>query len=292
MNPAEFGNVLISGSSTGIGKACALYLARRGFSVLAGVRRREDGVALEQIIGAGGKLQYVLLDVADAHSIASAVEHVRELSRECGLGAVVNNAGVVVFGPAEFVSLQEWRRQFEVNFFGQIALTQPMLPILREQVARRGPGAARVVFMGSIAGRLSQPMLTPYTASKHAIEALSDGLRMELREQGIRVCVIEPGAIQSEIWRKGDEAGNAIPADAPWKTLYSKQADAIAVMARKSAQNAVPAEKVAHVLEYCLEANNPRPRTLVGRDAKIAAALRRFLPDSLFEVILRKALRV
>jgi NAD(P)-dependent dehydrogenase (short-subunit alcohol dehydrogenase family) len=291
MDQGNSGHVLITGSSTGIGRACALHLARKGYSVLAGVRRETDAASL-LAAAAGDPLQPILIDVADADSIAAACVRIAEITGNFGLRGLVNNAGIGVLGPVEFVEIDGWRKQFEVNLFGQIAVTQAMLPLLRRHVAARGAGAARIINIGSIAGRIGQPILGPYCASKHAMEALSDVLRLELAGQGVQVSLLEPGAIKSEIWRKGEETASGVPADAPARQNYGQLIDAIARIAKKSAANAPPAELVATVVERCLTSRRAPSRVVIGRDAKVAAILRRFLPDHWFDAIFLRAIGI
>jgi len=276
--------VVITGASTGIGLACAVHLAERGYTVLGGVRREADG---EKLRGLG--IEPLMVDVTDAASIAQAAEMVTAFAREEGICGLVNNAGVGVLGPVEFVTIPEWRRQFEVNVFGQIAMTQAMLPLLRMRRARGG--SARIVMIGSIAGRIGQPILSPYCASKHALEAVSDALRLELKPEKIGVSLIEPGAIQSEIWEKGQQFVGTIPADAPSRARYGKLIDAIGAAAAESARNALPGEVVAKAVERCLSSAKPATRMVIGRDAKFAAVFRRFLSDRWFDRILMGAIK-
>lgn len=295
MNPASPNKryVLITGASTGIGKACALLLAGKGFHVFAGVRKQTDGESPEQsAAGAnGGGVTAITLDVTDAASIAAARERVAAIIGDHGLCGLVNNAGIVVAGPVEFVSLDDWRRQYEVNFFGHIAVTQAMLPLLRKHVATRGPGAARIVMMSSIAGKVGQPIASPYSSSKFALEALSDGLRMELRPQGIHVCLVEPGAIDTPIWGKGEANATGVSPDAPAFELYGPIINGLRARAQRAAKSAIPASKVADAVAACLTRRTPRIRTLVGRDAKMAALVRRWLPDRWFDAMVARALR-
>jgi NAD(P)-dependent dehydrogenase (short-subunit alcohol dehydrogenase family) len=278
MNPATR-HVLITGTSTGIGRACVLRLAKAGFSVLAGVRSEADGKSLEQAVGANARA--IALDVTDASSIARATESIKQICGEDGLLALVNNAGISVHGPVEHVPMSEWRRQFDVNFFGQIALTQAMLPLLRIGVSRHG--RARIVMMSSIAGRIAQPIIAPYNASKYALEAASDALRLEVRAQGIRVCLVEPGAIDTPIWAKAEANPGAFPPDHPARVLYAKAIDGVVKSARKSATTAIPADRVAQVVEKCLTKRHPRARYLVGTDAHIGAAAKRLLPTKVLD---------
>ncbi|HEY7923524.1 MAG TPA: SDR family oxidoreductase, partial [Vicinamibacteria bacterium] len=172
---------LVTGASSGIGAACAARLVRSGWRVLAGVRRKGD---------APEGTEEVQLDVTDAAQIKAAADGVEELH------ALVNNAGIAIAMPLEFVPLDELRHQLEVNVVGQVAVTQAFLPVLRRA---RG----RIVFVGSIAGRSALPFLGPYAASKHALEAIADSLRVELRPWGIHVAIVEPGSIRTPIWTRG-----------------------------------------------------------------------------------------
>ena len=181
-NPA----VLISGASTGIGEASALRMHARGFTVYAGVRRTEDGDAVRARAGSD-RLVPVLLDVTSEQHIAEVRRRIEAERGESGLDGLVNNAGIAAAGPLEFLPITELRRQLEVNVIGQVALTQAMLPALRRA---RG----RIIFVGSIAGRSALPFVGAYAASKFAIEAIADSLRVELVESGIHVSVVEPGS--------------------------------------------------------------------------------------------------
>ena len=282
--------VLITGTSTGIGRACALHLARKGFVVLAGARRESDAPVVETV----GYQQIcpIRIDVTDSGSIAAAAARVREVVGEAGLCGLVNNAGIGVLGPIEHIPIDGWRRQFEVNVFGQVMVTQTMLPLLRDHVARRGHGAARIINISSIGGRLAQPILGPYTASKFALEAISDSLRFELRSQGIQVCVIQPGAVQSEIWRKGEAQTSNFPPDSPARQLYGRVITGVETVAKKAGIGAVPAQRVADVVEKCLTRRRPRTRYLIGPDAKSAAFFQSILPKSWFDALMIKVMKI
>jgi NAD(P)-dependent dehydrogenase (short-subunit alcohol dehydrogenase family) len=275
------GHVFITGCSTGIGRASVVHLAALGFHVLAAVRTAEHARAVEQAGGANVKA--VMLDVTEAAAVAAAAKTVREACGEDGLMGLVNNAGIVVHGPVEFVPLSEWRRQFEVNLFGQIALTQAMLPLLRKGVTARGHGSGRIVMISSIAGLIAQPILSPYNASKYALEAVSDSLRMELRGQGIRVCLIEPGAIDTPIWNKAEANPDVFPPNHPARELYGRAIDGITNASRKSARNALPAEKVARVVAACLTRKRPRSRYPVCLESHVGSAAKALLPTAVMD---------
>src|SRR4051794_35262517 len=191
---AMAGAVVVTGASTGIGEATARELRRRGFDVFAAVRTEEDA---ERARSEG--LRSVLLDVTDPESIKSAAAEVESALGGARLAGVVNNAGVAISGPIEFVSPDELTRQLDINVVGQVRVTQAFLRLLRE-------GRGRLVNISSIGGRMALPLVGPYNASKFALEAVSDSLRRELRGQGIDVVVIEPGAIKTPIWQKGNAA--------------------------------------------------------------------------------------
>jgi NAD(P)-dependent dehydrogenase (short-subunit alcohol dehydrogenase family) len=283
-------HVLITGASTGIGKACALYLAEHGFTAIAAARKLEDAKNLEST--AGPNLRPIQLDIADDASISAAAKKIAEITANAGLAGIVNNAGISVPGPVEFIPRDGWRKQFEVNVFGHVAVTQSLLPLLRKHVAQAGPGSSRIIFIGSIAGRVTMPILSAYAASKHAIAAIAGALRMELAAQGIHVCLIEPGAIQSEIWRKGDEVASGIPADDPARELYGKQIDAVVRTSRDSAKNAIPADRVAKLVHRCMTTPNPPRRKTVGCDAFSAATMKKILPEKWFDAILLNRLKI
>ncbi|MBD0258621.1 MAG: SDR family oxidoreductase [Cytophagales bacterium] len=272
--------VLITGASTGIGAACALALDKRGYRVFAGVRRAADGEALRQ--HASPNVRPLLLDVTDAASIAEAA---RLLQSESGdaLAGLVNNAGIAVAGPLEFVSPERLRQQFEVNVVGVLALTQALLPLLR-----KGPG--RIVNISSVSGRLASPFVGPYCASKFALEALSDSLRVELSPWRIPVSVVEPGVINTPIWQKSlaSNAGilDAMPAES--QALYGREVAAMQAFAR-SAKGLEP-EAVARVVTRALTAVRPKTRYVVGVDARLGVLLSR-LPDRMRDWVLLNRLR-
>ena len=227
-------SVLITGASTGIGEACALHLDQLGWRVFAGVRKDADGDALRA--KASARLLPVRIDVVDAASIAAAREVVLRELGDRGLDGLVNNAGIAIAAPLEFVPIEDLRRQLEINVIGQIAVTQAFLAPIRKA---RG----RVVNMGSIGGRLATPFLGPYNASKFALEALTDSLRAELRPWGIQVAVIEPGSIATPIWEKSTAEADRMEATLPPEghALYGKAIKALRAFAEITARQGAPA---------------------------------------------------
>jgi NAD(P)-dependent dehydrogenase (short-subunit alcohol dehydrogenase family) len=271
-------NILITGASTGIGEGCARWLDARGHRVFAGVRRDEDAARLKT--ASSDRLVPIRLDVTDAESIRESValvsDTLRRESRSAGLDGLVNNAGIAVAGPLEYLSLDAFRRQLDVNVTGQVAVTQAFLPSVR--LAR-----GRIVFIGSIGGRLATPFLAPYCASKFALEAIADSLRIELQPWGIHVAILEPGSIATPIWGKPVDGG--VAADAALATAqerdYGGAIAAFRAVAASSGKRGVSTDRTSMVIERALTARSPKTRYVVGRDAKIQLALRHLIPDRL-----------
>jgi len=270
------GAVVITGGSTGIGKACALYLDRLGFHVYAGVRMASDGDMLKQ--ESSGSIKPLLLDVTDAASIGSAAEAVAATVGEAGLSGLVNNAGIVAAGPLEFLPLDEIRKQFEVNMFGQIAVTQAFLPLLRKS---RG----RIVNMGSISGRVAAPFIGAYAASKFALEAFTDSLRVELQPWDIGVSIIEPGDVATPIWEKSMEAAEKVAKNYPQEafSLYGSAFSAIRKEAKNGANTGISANVIARLVAHALSAKRPRTRYLAGKGVRLKIFLKNILPDRVFD---------
>jgi NAD(P)-dependent dehydrogenase (short-subunit alcohol dehydrogenase family) len=265
--------VVVTGASKGIGAATVRRLTGQGMRVIAGVRREEDAAALKQQLA--DRVVPVQLDVTDPDAIAAAAEAVRAEVADHGLAGLVNNAGIAVAAPVEFLPPDELRRQLDVNVVGQIAVTQALVPFLRK-------GRGRIVNVGSIGGRIASPMVGAYAASKFAIAALTDTLRMELFRWGIEVSLIEPGAVATPIWETSVAAADRLldAAPAALHELYGAQIAAAREGARRNAGAGIPPDDVAKVIEHALTARRPRTRYLVGRDARIASVVAR-LPDRL-----------
>ena len=279
--------VLVTDASTGIGRACAVRLAARGFDVLAGVRRDEDGERLREAAAANGRLTPLRLDVTDADSVRDAGSAVAEHTGAGGLAGLVNNAGIAVGGPLEFLPREDVRRQFEVNLIGQIAVTQAMLAQLRK---RRG----RIVNMGSVGGRTPPPFVGPYAASKAALRATSESLRRELRPWGIWVATVQPGSIATPIWDKGAASAQDLRGRLPDATeeLYGDVLNNVGATTEKMAAAGMPPERVARVVEHALTARRPKRDYVVGRDARIQVALDRVLPTRAFDGLVRRFMGV
>ena len=280
----EHPTALVTGTSTGIGRATALRLDRAGYRVFAAVRKESDAEAV--LREAGGSVRTVLMDVTDAAAIEAAAKLIDAEVGDSGLDALVNNAGVAMGGPLEYLDLDDWRRQFEVNVIGQIAVTKAFLPLVRK-------AGGRIIFIGSIGGRVATPFVGPYSASKFAIEAIAESLRQELRPWRIGVTVVEPGAIKTPIWDKGLSQADAIEAALPdeARSRYGDAVDELKRGLRMQDRLAILPERVADAIMKVLSAKTAPTRVLVGRDAHAAAFLARFVPDRARDAILRTIAR-
>lgn len=266
--------IIITGASTGIGKHCALHLDQLGFRVFAGVRNVADGEALRH--QASARLEPLFIDVTNETTIDSAAKIVGQVVGERGIAGLVNNAGIAVGGPLEFLPMADLRRQWEINVLGQVAVTQAFLPLLRQ-------GKGRIINMSSISGRVASPFLAPYAASKFALEALSDSLRVELRPWGIEVILIEPGAVATPIWEKSIAAHQQMVDQLPPAAhqLYGSVIKKLFANLHQVGQRGIPPEKVAVAVAHALTAPRPKTRYLVGWDAWFAARFIPLLPDRL-----------
>jgi NAD(P)-dependent dehydrogenase (short-subunit alcohol dehydrogenase family) len=273
------GTVVITGASTGIGRATAVRLAGAGFAVLAGVRREEDGADLR---AQDARIEPVLVDVTDAGQIASLAARVGGAP----LAGLVNNAGIAVAGPLEGVPIDLVRRQYEVNVFGLLAVTQALLDPIRA-------GQGRIVNIGSIGGRINTPFVAPYSSSKAAVRSLSAALRRELHPWDIRVALVEPGALDTPIWRKGEEGSQAVIDALPERvrTLYARPLQALVATTRKIAAGAAAPDEAAQAIEHALTAERPKAVYTVGRRARVQGALHSVLPTRAFDALVARAMK-
>lgn len=269
-------SVLVTGAGRGIGKSIVEHLAGTGWDVIAGVRSESDAATVTALNPQ--RISSVILDVTDAGHIAELNESLPER-----LDAIVNNAGVVVTGPMETVTPDEWRRQLEINVIGQLAVTQAVLPRLRKS---RG----RVVFISSVNGRLSMSLIGAYSASKFALEAAADALRMELRPWHIGVAIVEPAQTDTDIWRTADDmVEQTTAALTPGQLdLYARHIAGMKKMIPVSQKLAVPARKVSAVVEEALTARRPHARYVVGAGPKLQVALMTNLPAWVRDRVLRR----
>ena len=271
------GTVLVTGASTGIGEATVRRLRALGFDAVGAVRRDEDAERLER-----DGIRTVRIDVTDAAEIAAA----RDELGGGALAGLVNNAGVAVASPLEFIPIDRLRQQLEVNLIGQVAVTQAFLPALRR-------GGGRIVMVSSIGGRMALPLVGPYNASKFGLEGLSDSLRRELRGQGVDVIVVEPGPVKTPIWKKGEQLADEISEDAPPEVerLYGRMIARVRAETRRMDEvSGIDPGEVAEVIATALTAKRPRARYLVGRDAKVRAVMAQVLPDRVMDRLIGRAL--
>ena len=273
--------VVVTGASTGIGAATARELARRGFHVLAGVRRGTDADAVRAT-----NLEPIMLDITDEAEIAALVKQIADDHKRRPLRALVNNAGIGLNAPVEALPLSEWRRLLDVNLFGHVAMMQALLPSLIES---RGS----VVNISSVGGKVAMATYGPYAASKFALEAVSDALRREVEPLGVKVIVVEPGAVTTEMLGRVAVTGERITSG-----MTTEQHGRYAVLMHSiisQAQAAVPrgtsAEQVGRVIADAITNMRPRTRYTVGRDAAIIVRLARFLSDRMLDRLLARSLR-
>ena len=273
--------ILVSGASSGIGAATVLAAARAGMFVYAGVRNLAD---TERIAALDENVRVVQLDVTDPASIEAAVHLIR--SRGAGLTGLVNNAGIALGGPLESIPIDELRKQFEVNCFGAIALTQATLPLLRAQ-------PSRIVFVGSISGRVAVPYVAPYSASKFALRAFADALRVELKPSAIDVCLIEPGSVATPIWGKGRASARAqlahLPPDAP--AYYRTAIDELVLATQAEERGGLPPERVAGAIVHALTRRKPKAHAIIGAPARLGALVA-LLPAAVHDRFLRATMRL
>ncbi len=272
--------VLVTGASRGIGRTTAVQLAHAGWDVIGTVRSASDAEALEA--AGNGKVKAITLDVTDTAQIAAL-----DAALPATLDAVVNNAGIIVGGPVEGLPIDEVRRQFEVNVFGQIAVTQAVLPRLR---ASRG----RVVFVSSVSGRISTPMTGAYNASKFALEAFGDALRLELKPWGVKVSLIQPAQTDTDLWRLADSAlDESVEGLSPeHRELYARHTAGFRKTIPISQKLATPPEAVADAIEKALTVKRPKARYVVGAGPKVQAALMDVTPTAITDPILGKLVGV
>jgi NAD(P)-dependent dehydrogenase (short-subunit alcohol dehydrogenase family) len=273
--------ILVTGASTGIGHATALRLAESGFTVFAGVRKESDAREKDAL---HENIRPLLLDVTNAENIAAAFAVIRESGLP--LYGLLNNAGIAVGGPLEYLPLDALRRQFEVNVFGTVAVTQAAIPLLR---ATRG----RIVTIGSIAGRFGAPFVGPYGSSKAAVAVLVDALRMELAPYGIRTVLFEFAAVKTPIWEKGRALKDELAGTLPEQALrdYAPFIEAMVRQIEHEERGGLEPSLIAGAILTAFTTPSPRARYVIGRQAKMQAAVA-LLPHKTRDTMIRKVLRI
>ena len=273
--------IVVTGASTGMGAATAKELARKGFHVLAGVRRDADADALRAEC-----IEPRILDITVESDVAAIADRVASDPLHRPLRALVNNAGIAINAPVETLPLAEWRKQFEVNLFGHIAMTQALLPALLSS-------SGTVVNISSVGGKVVLPTCGAYAGSKFALEAVSDALRREVGDAGIKVVVVEPGAVKTEMAERGIAAAEGLMANMTAAQLarYDDLAAAVTAQARSFIDTGVSAEHAAKVIAKAVTASRPRTRYTIGRDAAILVRISRVVSDRVLDRIVRLSLR-
>lgn len=278
---SERGGVVVSGASSGIGAATVALLARKGYTAFAGVRNDADA---EQARATHPNVRPIVLDVTDRGSIDRGIAACRDFG--VPLIGVVANAGIAIGGALEHMPIDWLRRQFEVNVFGALALVQAVLPHLPPQ---RG----RIVLVGSISGRLAVPYIGPYSASKFALRALADALRVELAPAGIFVTLVEPGSSKTPIWRKGRDARQAILAtlEGTPRAHYHAAVDAVMTQTESEEQTGMPPEVVAQAIVRAIASPRPRAQQILGTPARLGSILA-LLPPRWRDRAMRASMRL
>jgi NAD(P)-dependent dehydrogenase (short-subunit alcohol dehydrogenase family) len=273
--------IVVTGASTGMGAATARELTRRGFHVLAGVRREIDADALR-----GEGIEPHILDITVESDVAAIADRVAADPLGRPLRALINNAGIAVNAPVEALPIAEWRRQFEVNLFGHVAMIQALMPSLLRS-------SGTVVNISSVGGKVALPTYPAYAGTKFALEALSDSMRREVNDLGVKVVVVEPGAVKTEMAQRGVATADRLKAGMTADQLerYGGLIDAMSSLARSFDTDGVPAERAAKVIANAATAPRPRTRYTIGRDAAILLRLSRVVSDRFLDRVVRLILR-
>lgn len=274
--------MVVSGASTGMGAAVARELAARGYHILAGVRRERDGDAIR----ADG-IEPVLLDITRPEHVQALVDRIASDPHHRPLRALINNAGISVHGPVETLPLDEWRRQFDVNLFGHIAVTQALLPFLHQS-------HGRIVNISSVGGKIAMATYGAYAGAKFALEAASDSLRRELAPHGVQVVVVEPGAVKTEMADRGAATANDLAErmNPEQQQRYGGLVKAIVAQEAAFTRTGLPADKAGSIIAEAATARRPRTRYTIGRDAAILTRLTRILPDRILDRVVAANLRL
>lgn len=274
--------ILVTGASTGIGQRSCTDLANAGFLVFAGVRKLSDGEQFKN----NPNISTVLLDITNTEQIHEAHNTISKRVGDHGLYGLFNNAGIAIGGPLELLPLDSLRNQFEVNVIAQISVTQIFLPLLRKAKG------ARLLFTGSQSGYFTKPYVAPYSASKHALEAVVNSLRFELRNMDIHVSLLQPGVIKTPIWNKSLDLGNEIEKQMDKKHyhFYESDMDFIKKGVSLSSHSGIDASVVGRDVLHVFNSDQPKIRYKIGMDAKITFLMSR-LPDKMREFLVSKKIK-
>lgn len=272
--------VVITGASSGIGYDATLYLTEQGFHVFAGVRKQEDADRLREI----NNVTPILIDVTDEAMIKKAALQVTDIVNEQGIAGLVNNAGIAVMSPLEFIPMGDLRQQIEINTIGQVAVTQAFLPLLRK-------AKGRILNISSLSGTMVFPYMGAYAASKHGLEAITDALRQELYRWGIDVISIEPGSVETPIWCKEEQSArqrvNSFPPEA--EELYGTQLRQMERVINRTGHRGMPVRQISEIIYEALIVKKPKPRYFIVKRGWRMRLLR-VLPERWRDAILRRAM--
>lgn len=269
-------SAVVTGASTGIGRAIAASLIRAGWRVFGSVRKQADADTATAALGSS--FTPLLFDVTDAVAIANAARQVEAALGGRTLGGLVNNAGIAVAGPVARIPLAEIEHQIDVNVYGPIRAIQSFLPLLGADRRFQGrPG--RIVNMSSVAGRITAPFMAPYAMSKHALEALSDALRRELVMHGVDVIVVGPGAVRTPIWAKADE----VDVSQYQHTEYRSPMETLKKNMQTVGADGLPAEAVGDLVRHILEARHPKTRYAILKNKFFLWTLPQLLPPRMVD---------
>ena len=281
MNELSLGIVVVTGASSGIGQASAHELARRGFHVLATIRKAADADRLGNV-----NIEPFLLDITDEAGIAALAKRIADDPQRRPLRGLINNAGVGMNAPVETLPLADWRRLFEINLFGHIAMIQALLPMLIES-------AGTVVNISSVGGKVAMAGYGPYAATKFGMEAISDSLRREVAPLGVKVVVIEPGAVVTEMLERVDKVGAKVIDDMtpPQRSRYAAMMQAVVAQAQAAVPRGASAEQAGKVVADAVTSRRPKTRYTIGRDAAIIVRMIRFISDRSLDRLLAAGLK-
>src|ERR687887_992208 len=280
---------VVTGSSTGIGYETSLTLARNGFHTYATMRKIEGQEGSKHITDIAKKenlpLQVIQLDVNIDKSVVDAINKI--VDQEKRIDVVVNNAGYALVGALEETSMDEIKAQFETNFFGAVRVMQTVIPIMRKQQQRSSGGSSKIVNVTSMGGRIAIPLDSIYHGTKFALEGLTESIQYEVEPFGIKVILIEPGAIGSNFW-KNLKMATTKTSDAPNNSPYTQVANSISEAFKQMLQYTIPASEVAKVILQAVTSDNPEFRYVVGKDAAMTLEARKNMSDRDFQNLIKK----
>lgn len=276
-------SILVTGASSGIGWATSLELAEKGWRVFAAVRKEADAKKLRD--ASSGKITTVIMDIVDYESVKRGAKEIEKALGGAGLDALFNNAGISVQGPLEIIPIELFEQQIRVNVFGHVFVTQTFLPLLRK-------AQGRIVFTSSESGRMTLPMMAPYSASKFALEAVASALRIELRPWKIRVSSVELQTIKTPMWEKIDTSTEKLIASLPQKArdLYQKELKTLSVFPKWQAEMGISMKKAVRVIIRALSVRSPKARYLVGYEARLLVYSHAITPIWMMDWIASKSL--